>query len=858
MTNPGPLDSRRGPYPTTAAACIAIQNVTKTVDGVAVNYRDGVLVDIGSNGNYLTYWWKGGFADSNLVKVIPDVDLSGKADKNEGFAPWTAAVYGAGRKVSYLGKIWTCNAATTAADIPGTSSLWIEELYTYGNKAADLDRQLNGGNFSFGAQDDLSTYSVVVANNTNYSRAYYGDAGLTADGYLAKIEFNVVRTGPIPIRIMEPTGVANEFVAKYYMTFNNLPLGPATLVAGIDFADNLKIVRGSIILTLTYITSTWGCIGLKAKASNIIRNNVDSGKDLGVKYTLSQSASTQELGLKCTFKAISKIDQVNTTIKDLNVKLYGSDPTYSFGTSADMNTGFETAVTSGVTQGYFGQQDGFPSDSYLKSIEVFVAKAGRILFRLIKRTDVISVNSFSAYYLFSKTLAVGYNILTEGVDFPKNTVVYKGGALMTYTDDISYGAVGQRPAMSIGLSIVANRFTAVGVAGTAYKNSQPYEIGIRANLATINPLGELTKSVTYLTQLPALKTNYITVATAANRRNDHVFLFRTKKGFLGAVHQYRYANGNDYQPGNIVVKHSKDEGKTWTDPIFKQGTAWAEANPDVYQKENGDLIMFYSLQPTSATTRNLLSAVSTDDGLTWSQPVDYGLTLAPSGTGALKASNGQIYKLIYGGSSGIKILKSTDNGGTFVDQGLTLKDVADAAYVDGTSATEPGIYETTPGTFILWFRSLYRGYCRAMKSIDYGASWSAPFNLFKAPDSMSSIKKITFYNASLGDTSVYLAVHNRLLVDLPVGQSEDRKFMVLSVSRDGLTFVTTDVLIYSYTGNTNFSRSFEPNIFDDGHNIKIGWSTYKNTDTSNELESALFSVMSYADLQKLVDFYIPV
>jgi hypothetical protein len=81
LTNPGPLDSRRGPYPTTVAACLAIPNTTKLVDGISKNYRDGVFVDIGTDGNYTTFWWKGGYADGNLVEYLGE--LASKNELNE-------------------------------------------------------------------------------------------------------------------------------------------------------------------------------------------------------------------------------------------------------------------------------------------------------------------------------------------------------------------------------------------------------------------------------------------------------------------------------------------------------------------------------------------------------------------------------------------------------------------------------------------------------------------------------------------------------------------------------------------------------------------------------------------------------
>lgn len=73
---PGPLDYLRGPYPDLAAACTAIPNVG--IDGL--NYRQGKMVDIGTGGSFITYWWKGGYGDGDL---IPYIDLSAYATNSD-------------------------------------------------------------------------------------------------------------------------------------------------------------------------------------------------------------------------------------------------------------------------------------------------------------------------------------------------------------------------------------------------------------------------------------------------------------------------------------------------------------------------------------------------------------------------------------------------------------------------------------------------------------------------------------------------------------------------------------------------------------------------------------------------------
>lgn len=60
-----------GKFATTADANAAILN--SVVNGA--NLRDGKRVDIGTAGSYVQHWWKGGFADENLIPCVDIVDL---------------------------------------------------------------------------------------------------------------------------------------------------------------------------------------------------------------------------------------------------------------------------------------------------------------------------------------------------------------------------------------------------------------------------------------------------------------------------------------------------------------------------------------------------------------------------------------------------------------------------------------------------------------------------------------------------------------------------------------------------------------------------------------------------------------
>lgn len=65
-TNPGSFDALYGPYDSLAAACLAVPNVTKLVDGVLRNFRTGQVIGLNTPGGIVEYWWMNGFFDTDL------------------------------------------------------------------------------------------------------------------------------------------------------------------------------------------------------------------------------------------------------------------------------------------------------------------------------------------------------------------------------------------------------------------------------------------------------------------------------------------------------------------------------------------------------------------------------------------------------------------------------------------------------------------------------------------------------------------------------------------------------------------------------------------------------------------------
>jgi len=327
--------------------------------------------------------------------------------------------------------------------------------------------------------------------------------------------------------------------------------------------------------------------------------------------------------------------------------------------------------------------------------------------------------------------------------------------------------------------------------------------------------------------------------TSANTRFDHGHIKRCADGSLIAIHSYFYASPADLSPSNLAVSRSMDNGSTWSLVNVKPfttvyGDVVAESNPDVIQKANGDYVVFHSVKTASnGDDRALAYVVLSNDGTTWGDTTfvtGFDRT-APGGGGGCIMRTGVIYVPIYKLESGSTsadavsvggLLKSADGGNTFTNTGIQLYDTMFITDPQ-KSVFEPFIYETTSNVLIYGYRTL-KGYCRGRKSTDGGITFGDSFNLFKAANSMSNVKRLSFYDSKLN--FIYVAVHNKIdgaITSHPI----DRRYMHISVSVDGETFYNNGEMIYKYNGS---KIAFEPNIYDDqlSNNIYVAWSADTN------------------------------
>ena len=257
-------------------------------------------------------------------------------------------------------------------------------------------------------------------------------------------------------------------------------------------------------------------------------------------------------------------------------------------------------------------------------------------------------------------------------------------------------------------------------------------------------------------------------------------LVRTASGSLLAFAEGRVATNHDYGNINVVYKRSTDGGATWSGLRQVVGATQATwGNPTaVVDQATGTIWMAMSWCPpgygqasdtdttpiTEWDQRKVFLSNSTDDGLTWTTPVDMTETLKPKtrGDGAawvhdavgpgvgIQTSTGRLvipawHRDIY----------SDDHGATWKDQVIT--DAATGAEQDGTS--EGTVLELADGRLLrndravatVWDTAKRRWVARG--TIEDGFTAFAPDPALLDPDAQGSIMR---YNTASPSRIVFL------------------------------------------------------------------------------------------------------
>jgi hypothetical protein len=173
---------------------------------------------------------------------------------------------------------------------------------------------------------------------------------------------------------------------------------------------------------------------------------------------------------------------------------------------------------------------------------------------------------------------------------------------------------------------------------------------------------------------------------------------------------YRIGNAHASGDASIGVRHSTDDGTTWSDEriVWRAPTGTAAHNPVALVTRSGRVVLWISRYVYSQPGRERQPCVwcrSDDHGQTWSEPAPFDVSKERSCyyiTDAIQTSGGLLacdaaFPPAGGGSCFVQVWRSTDDGNTWSVASQLTK--PDENYGD-----EVGLLETEPGTILCLLR----------------------------------------------------------------------------------------------------------------------------------------------------------
>ncbi|MEP6757206.1 MAG: sialidase family protein [Chthonomonadales bacterium] len=201
---------------------------------------------------------------------------------------------------------------------------------------------------------------------------------------------------------------------------------------------------------------------------------------------------------------------------------------------------------------------------------------------------------------------------------------------------------------------------------------------------------------------------------------------RAKNGDLLCVFYAGY--GHISQPtaalpkgGRVCMIRSKDEGKTWGDPMTIVDTPADDRDPSICSLPNGDLLCNFFIYGKNAECDTCV-ARSRDGGATWSEPEIVAPRFATSSP-IRRLRSGRLLLPIYtvdgGGKRSFPAVCLSDNGGKSWSSAHPI------AQSSGMTLDETDFFERMDGTILAVMRQVMCG----AESKDGGVTWGAPFEL---------------------------------------------------------------------------------------------------------------------------------
>jgi hypothetical protein len=265
--------------------------VTTLVGGV--DFATGIMIDVGQT--------IASYESSSLGKVGMKAKtgstaslLSGNIALNTPTTP--GAIGNMELGISYTLDVYSVNKKLT------DTSAKLDQVKTAGDSNTTYVSSVIGGLKTIGITDTLDTYSLLAS----YSGTFANKKFFSNPGILKVIRLNVSKIGSITLKVFNSPVAVDTYILASSIVYNAIAIGIVTLIAGIDFPDNIKVQKGGLLAAYGSASDGFGKIGYKSKTSD---GYVATGNPTG---TVQFSANTTlEWGYTCDVLEYSLPERVS-------------------------------------------------------------------------------------------------------------------------------------------------------------------------------------------------------------------------------------------------------------------------------------------------------------------------------------------------------------------------------------------------------------------------------------------------------------------------------------------------------------------------------------------------------------------
>ncbi len=235
-----------------------------------------------------------------------------------------------------------------------------------------------------------------------------------------------------------------------------------------------------------------------------------------------------------------------------------------------------------------------------------------------------------------------------------------------------------------------------------------------------------------------------------NPRNSEGDFIQLKDGRILFIYSHFTGGGSDHAAAHLAARYSDDGGKTWSDEdavIVEREGDFNVMSVSLLRLQNGDIALFY-LRKNSLTDCRPLMRISRDEGRTWTEPIEcideVGYNVMNNDR-AVELKSGRLLLPValhntpkqnkFDGRGVISCYLSDDNGKTWRQSRSRQKG-------ENITLQEPGVVELKDGRLMMFCRTPHASQYVSF-SQDQGDTWSAfePSNIL-SPLSPATIERI--------------------------------------------------------------------------------------------------------------------